>query len=108
MALTADPALRGGRLLRAAELARDVGRVEAARQLLARARPLRLRSADRTRLAWLDQATSPGRPNDAGGLRRLTGLADQARKDRDHDLALSILDTAALVCLEVGHDEDLR
>ena len=108
VALTADPALRGGRLLRAAELARDVGRIEAARQLMVRARPLRLRSADRTRLVWLDQATNPGRPNDAAGLRRLTGLADQARKDRDHDLALSILDTAALQCLEVGHDEDLR
>ena len=108
VALTADPALRGGRLLRAAELARDVGRVKAARRLMVRARPLRLRSADRTRLVWLDQATNPSRPNDAAGLRRLTGLADQARKERDHDLALSILDTTALQCLEVGHDEDLR
>ena len=108
VALTADPTLRGGRLLRAAELARDVGRVEAARGLVARARPLRLRSADRTRLVWLDQATDPCRPNDAAGLRRLAGLAGQASKERDHDLALSILDTAALACLEVGHDEDLR
>ena len=106
--LTADPALRGGRLLRTAELACDVGHIEAARALAARARPLRLHSADRTRLAWLDQATNPARPYDAAALRRLTVLADQARKHRDHDLALSILDTAALQCLEAGHDEDLR
>jgi DNA-binding CsgD family transcriptional regulator len=103
--LTADPALRGGRLLRAAELACDAGRVETARRLMARARPLRLRRTDRARLLWLDQTI---RPNDPAGLRSLTGLADQASEDRDHDLALSILDTAALQCLETGHDEDLR
>jgi DNA-binding CsgD family transcriptional regulator/tetratricopeptide (TPR) repeat protein len=103
--LTANPALRGGRLLRAAELAHDAGRVEAARRLMAQAEPLRLPSADRTRLAWLDQVT---RPDDAAGVRWLIGLADQARQDRDHDLALSILDTAALQCLEAGHDEGLR
>jgi DNA-binding CsgD family transcriptional regulator len=107
-ALTAGPALRGGRLLRAAELARDAGRVEAARHLIAQARPLPLRSADCTRLGWLDHATNPGRPNDMAGLRRLAGLADQARKDGDHDLALSILDTAALQRLETGHGGDLR
>jgi len=106
--LTADPAARGGRLLRAAELASDVGRVEAARRLVAQARSLRLRAADRTRLMWLDQETNPGRPNDAAALRGLTGLADQALKDCDYDLALSILDTAALQCLEAGHDKDLR
>jgi DNA-binding CsgD family transcriptional regulator/tetratricopeptide (TPR) repeat protein len=106
--LTADPARRGGRLLRAAELSHDVGRIEAARRLMAQARPLRLGSTDRTRLAWLDQVTSPGGPNDAASLRRLTGLAGQASQDRDHDLALSILDTAALACLEAGHDENTR
>ena len=57
---------------------------------------------------WLDQETNPGRPNDAAALRGLTGLADQALKDCDYDLALSILDTAALQCLEAGHDKDLR
>lgn len=106
--LTADPALRGGRLLRAAELARDVGRIEASRRLTAHARPLPLRSADRARLGWLDHTTNPSRPDDAAGLRRLTGLADQAQKDGDHDLALSILDTAAWQCLDAGHDQDLR
>ncbi|HEX6523552.1 MAG TPA: AAA family ATPase [Streptosporangiaceae bacterium] len=106
--LTADPAARGARLLRAAELALDLGRVEAARRLMAQARQLRLDAADRTRLLWLDQETSPDRPKDAAALRRLSELADQAMKDRDYDLALSILDTAALQCLEAGHDEDLR
>jgi DNA-binding CsgD family transcriptional regulator len=107
-ALTPDPALRGRRLLRAAELAWDMGRGQAARRLMAQARRLRLRPADHTRLMWLDQETSSGRPCDAAALRRLAELADQAREDGDGDLAVSIVDTAARQCLEAGHGEDLR
>lgn len=106
--LTPDPALRGGRLLRAAELARDVGRDAAARRLMAQARPLRLAPADDIRLMWLDQETSPGRPADAASLRGLTEMAVQASNDGDQHLALSMLDTAALQCLEAGHGDDLR
>jgi len=106
--LTPDPALRGGRLLRAAELARDVGRDQTARRLMTQARPLPLAPADDIRLRWLDQETSPRRPTDAAALRGLTDLAAQASNDGDHHLALSILDTAALQCLEAGHGDDLR
>jgi DNA-binding CsgD family transcriptional regulator len=107
-ALTPDPAQRGSRLLRAAELAVDVGHGEAARRLMAQARPLPLPPADGIRLMWLDQEASPGRPADAASLRALTELSIQASNDGDHHLALSILDTAALQCLEAGHGADLR
>lgn len=106
--LTPDPALRGRRWLRAAELAWDVGRGEAARRLMAQARPLRLPPADNIRLMWLGQETSPGGPADAASLRALAELAVQARKHGDHDLALSMLDAAALQCLEAGHGDGLR
>jgi len=106
--LTPDPTLRGSRLLRAAELARDVGRGEAARRLMAQARPLRLAPADDIRLMWLDEETGPAGPADAAALRRLTELAVQASHDGDHQLALSMLDAAALKCLEAGHGDDLR
>jgi DNA-binding CsgD family transcriptional regulator len=108
VALTPDPAQRGARLLRAAELACDTGRGDTARRLLTRARALPLRGADRTRLTWLQHTADPGGPGDRTGPRWLAGLADQAVEGGDHDLALSILGAAAFQCLLGGHDQELR
>ncbi|HXW45872.1 MAG TPA: AAA family ATPase [Streptosporangiaceae bacterium] len=106
--LSADPALRGGRLLRAAELAWEGGHLEAARRFLAQARPLGLNSCDRTRLMWLHHETGAIGPDGPPAIKGLVELAGQAAKDGDHHLALSILDTAALRCANASQDQQLR
>lgn len=109
-----DPAARGHHLLRAAELSRDGGQAETARQLVARARSLRLRPTDLGRLAWFDALSDTGRHVDPGGaadtatLHRLVILADHARLDGDPELALRILADAALGCFWAGQCAETR
>ena len=106
--LTGDPALRGSRLLHAAELASDLGRLDITARLMREARPLSFGGLERTRLAWLENTVNPGKPGDQGRLRTLLSLADQARQEEDPDLALSILAGAAFTCFWADHDEQLR
>ncbi|HVL96614.1 MAG TPA: ATP-binding protein, partial [Solirubrobacteraceae bacterium] len=54
--LTPDPSARGGLLLRAAEMAFELGRSDLAGKLLDQARPLPLREPERARLALLLEA----------------------------------------------------
>jgi DNA-binding CsgD family transcriptional regulator len=70
--LTADPAVRGGLLLRAAEMEFELGRADLAQQLLAQARPLELGRPERARLALLlEEADADG----WSGPRRVASVA---------------------------------
>ena len=106
--LTGDPAIRGRRLLHAAELASDLGRREIVGRLVQQAQSLGLGTLERTRLAWLQDMIDPGRPADSGRLRALVGLAYEARRGADTDLALNILGGAALRCFWADHGEQVR
>lgn len=106
--LTGDPAIRGRRLLHAAELASDLGQRDIAGRLLRQAQPLGLETLERTRLAWLQDTIDPGGPADSRRLRALVGLADEARRGADTDLALNILGGAAFRCFWADHSEQVR
>jgi hypothetical protein len=83
--LSHDPVLRGGRLLRAAELAFELGRREVVVGLLAQADQLELSPQQRWRLAWIRDSFDDG-IQDHTGARLLARLAERAAAE-DPDLA---------------------
>jgi len=89
--LSADDRRRGHRLLRAAELAFELGHHEAVSELMARARALTLDPSDYARLAGLDGAFDDGIPGDEDTIGRLVRAADRARRGGDQGLAASLL-----------------
>jgi DNA-binding CsgD family transcriptional regulator len=106
--LTSDLALRGRRLLRAAELAHDLGRGDIVDRLVQEAQPLGLAPLERIRLEWLRDTIYPAAPGDPVRLRELVGLADQAREGGDSDLALNIVGSAAYKCYFGAHGPQTR
>jgi DNA-binding CsgD family transcriptional regulator len=90
--------LRGGRLLRAAELAFELGRQDLVLGLLKEAGPLDLGPQEQTRVAWIRESFADGVPGDAARVRSLAEIADRAGADGDRDLALKLLYGAALRC----------
>jgi DNA-binding CsgD family transcriptional regulator len=103
-ALSAEPSVRGSRLLQAAVLARDLGRGSAVRRLVAAARSVPLGDADQVQAAWLEQTQDPTPGDNPEGLRAQAELAVQAGRAGDPDLALRILVGAAISCFWAGHD----
>ena len=93
-----DPALRGQRLLRAAELAFELGRHDVVAGLLRRGAAMELSPAQRSRVAWIRDRFDDGIRDVAAGARSLTELAGQAAAEGDADLALKLLWGAALRC----------
>ena len=71
--------MKGDRLVRAAELAYDLGLVEVVRQLLRQAEALEVGSLEAARLAWLQQMVSGDVWSEAGASKE-SGLARQARE----------------------------
>ena len=88
--LSDDPARRGGRLLRAAELAFELGRHDLVLRLLHEAEPLALGPPERARMLWIRGMVDPRIPGQAQRA-SLLGAAERARADGDTDLALNLL-----------------
>ncbi|MEO5833871.1 MAG: AAA family ATPase [Nakamurella sp.] len=90
-ALTPDHAARGARLLSAAELAFEMGRLGAVEELKTRASLIELRPRDRSRLTWLHGVFDDGTPGEPFEVRHLVSLAREAMADNDSELALQLL-----------------
>ncbi len=89
---------RAGRLLRAAELAFELGQQDLVSGLLAEAKPLDLPQRERARVTWIQESFADGIPGDASKVRSLASVAGRAGADGDRDLALKLLYRAALQC----------
>ena len=73
---SAKAPLRGGRLLRAAELAFELGRHDLVLGLLAQAEPLDLGPREQARVAWIRESFADGIPGDAARVRSLAATAE--------------------------------
>ncbi len=93
-----DGRRRVGRLLRAAELAFELGRQDLVLALLGEAEPLDLRPRERARVEWIRESFADGIPGDASKALSLAAIAASAGADGDSDLALNFLYGAALRC----------
>jgi DNA-binding CsgD family transcriptional regulator len=89
--LSEDDRRRGHRLLRAAELAFEVGHHQAVAELTAQAGALSLDPADDARLAGLEGAFDDGIPGDGNTISRLVEAAGRAHQGGDEGLAASLL-----------------
>jgi DNA-binding CsgD family transcriptional regulator len=89
---------RIGRLLRAAQLAFELGQHDLALGLLADAEPLDLRPEEQARVVWIRESVADGTLGDAASARSLAAIADRAGADGDSGLAIKLLCVAALRC----------
>ena len=106
--LTAEPMLRGSRLLHAAELALDLGQDDVVGRLTAAARWLPLRTSDQIKAAWLERTADQQLGEDQAALHSLAELADRASRADAPSLALNILLEAAFRSFwSGGHDRRL-
>jgi DNA-binding NarL/FixJ family response regulator len=93
-----DAPHRVPRLLRAAELGFEMGRREVVLGLLQEASRLDLGALDQAKITWIRESFTDGVPGDPAQARSLAAIADQAAADGDNDLALKLLNRAALRC----------
>ena len=107
-AFTAEPAQRGALLLRAAALARELGRNETVMRLLREADSLELGSRDRARSMWLEESFHRGAAGDPSRVHALVETAERMIADGDTDLALNLLTAAALKCFRADPGERAR
>jgi DNA-binding CsgD family transcriptional regulator len=96
--LSGDQCGQGRRLLRAAELAFELGRAASVHALMARARALPLDQSDAARLAGLEGAFDDGVPGDVDHIRRLVHAAEQAAEADDQGLAAQLIIGASMTC----------
>jgi DNA-binding CsgD family transcriptional regulator len=97
-ALTADPQRRAERLVRAAEVAYELGSVDVVRRLLEQAAPLEVGSLEAARLAWLHQMISGDVWFEPGAAKTFVTIARQMRDGGDADMALRSLVPIAHRC----------
>ena len=96
--LSPSSALRGRRLLRAAEQSYEIGRSDLVERQLAAAERTNLDDLGTARLHWLREIFDDGIPGDAQRVRELCSSAQDAAHAGDVDLALDLLLGAALRC----------
>jgi DNA-binding CsgD family transcriptional regulator len=89
--LSADPRLKGERLIRAAELVDDLGRVEVVSRLLSEAQSLELGPLETARLAWLQQMISGEVWVEKGAAKTFVAIAQQLLAGGDPDAAMRSL-----------------
>jgi len=106
--LTPQGGPRARRLLRAAELAVELGRPELAGQLAGRAEPLTDMLSDRGRLVLIGEALSPGSPGDPVRVRALADLAVEMIHAGDIDLAFRLVMAAAIRVWSADPQSQLR
>jgi len=96
--LTPDSTVRARRLLAAAELAFQLGEPSAVGRLLDAAARLELTPHDIARMTWLREIFHDGTPGDPTAVAKLVAVARDASADGDRNLALKLLQGAALRC----------
>ncbi|NUR59256.1 MAG: AAA family ATPase, partial [Catenulispora sp.] len=96
--LSQDPVSRADRLLRAAELAVELGRREVVTNLLDEASQSGLTTQQRARMVWLRGGFDEGLRGRACDTWALAALAETVAADGDRDLAVRILWSAAQRC----------
>ena len=96
--LSADPARRCSRLLRAADLAFEAGEPDLLQSLVREAGQLNPDSDQRARLIWLRNTFTDTVPGDQSQTRSLVDAAELAADAGNSDLALHLLFGAALRC----------
>ena len=96
--LTPDSTVRARRLLAAAELAFQLGEPAAVGRLLDAAARLELTPHDIARMTWLREIFHDGTPGDPTAVAKLVAVAREASADGDRNLALKLLQGAALRC----------
>ena len=97
-ALSADPRRKGERLLRAAELAYELGLTEVAGRMVADAQHLGLGAPEAARLAWLQQMISGDIWRDTGATKVFVTIAREMADGGDSELALRSLIPIAHRC----------
>jgi DNA-binding CsgD family transcriptional regulator len=96
--LSVSPSGRGTRLLRAAELAYELGRRDELTRLVHDAERLDLEPLDRSRMTILSERFDDGIPADPARVLAQAELADQTRIAGDPELSLLILYAIAVKC----------
>ena len=96
-ALSADGRGRGTRLLRAADVANEIGRVDVIGQLLDEAEPIDEQALEDRRQAWLKALalTGPRSLREKANLRSVVAAARRAGEDGEADLGLALLQFAS-------------
>jgi DNA-binding CsgD family transcriptional regulator len=94
--LTTDSAVRGHRLLLAAEHAFGLGRADLVDRLVTAADDCALSGLDRARLEWLREIFDDGVPGDSGRILELCAIARECGRAGDRSLAFNLLHSAAL------------
>ena len=96
--LTPEPGRKGRRLVRAAELVYDLGRIDVVSGLLGQAQALDLGPVDGARVAWLQQMISGDVWVEKGAARTFVTIADRLLAGGDPDTALQSLVPIAHRC----------
>ncbi len=96
--LTAQPGRKGRRLVRAAELVYDLGRIDVVSGLLRQAQSLDLNPVEGARVAWLQQMISGEVWIEKGAARTFVRIADRLLAGGDPDTALQSLVPIAHRC----------
>ncbi|WP_343984511.1 AAA family ATPase [Pseudonocardia aurantiaca] len=96
--LTPDPSARAARLLRAAELATELGRRDTVAHLLREVAPLELTVSLRARMTWIEDVFDDGIRDPAEGAVQLADRAEEEAVAGEVDLALRLLWAAAQRC----------
>ncbi|QTE27970.1 helix-turn-helix transcriptional regulator [Pengzhenrongella sicca] len=105
--LSPEPSQRGRRLVRAAELAFELGRRDVVQRLLDEAEQLPLDPLDRIRLQWR-RGLGDGRWRDVAQTRSLAELVDRMHRAGELDLALDALLTVAIAGWWTSADDERR
>ena len=95
--LSADPGVRGRRLMRASDLAFELGRRDLLHRLLERAELLDLGEVERGRVTWIKEMTAQ-RILGTEEIHSLVDVAERARKLGDRDLAIDLVWLVAQRC----------
>jgi DNA-binding CsgD family transcriptional regulator/tetratricopeptide (TPR) repeat protein len=106
--LTPDGTVRARRLLAAAELAFQLGEPTAVARLLDAAARLELKPHDVARMTWLREIFHDGAPGDPAAVAKLVASARDASGAGDRNLALNLLQGAALRCFWADPGEAAR
>ena len=96
-ALSADGRARGTRLLRAAEVANEIGRMDVIAQMLAKAEPIDVPVLEDRRQAWITalSLSGPRSRRENADLRAVVAAAKRAGEDGQADLGLALLQFAS-------------